>query len=135
MGRERSNVTLNQTERLNTMSTFILIAEGVNLLSGRAREEYAEFVAGWLCFHVAFAKYLNQSFDENVCETYEDASATDFLESLKAAGWKPRRGESMRDFDARIKALPIFTQLGLVDGGVDVIKDGEGPRSTRSRLE
>jgi hypothetical protein len=107
------------------MSTFISIAEGINLLSGRAREEYAEFVAGWLCFHASFAKYLNQSFDENVCETYEGASATDFLGSIKAAGWKPRRGESMRDFDARIKALPIFTQLGLVDGGVDVIKDGD----------
>lgn len=52
------------------MPMFKSINEGVNLLSGREREEYA--------------------------------------------GWKPRRRESVRDFDARIKALPIFTQLGLV---------------------
>ncbi len=107
------------------MSTFNSIAEGVNLLSGREREEYAEFVNGWLQFNAMFAAYFNQPFDDHVRETYEDVSATDFLEIFKATGWKPRRRESMRDFDARIKALPIFTQLGLVDGGVDVIKDGD----------
>jgi hypothetical protein len=107
------------------MSTFILIAEGVNLLSGSARKEYAEFVAGWLHFNTAFAKYLDRPFDDCIRETYEDVSATDFLESIKAAGWKPRRGESMRDFDARIKALPIFSQLGLVDDGVGITGDGD----------
>ena len=105
------------------MSMFKSINEGVNLLSGREREEYAEFVNDWLQFHAMFAAHLNQPFDDLVRETYEDVSATDYLEIIRATGgWKPRRRESERDFNARIKALPIFTQLGLVDGGVDVIK-------------
>jgi len=107
------------------MSLSKSIAEGVNLLSGSERKEYGEFVAGWLHLNTAFAKYLDRPFDDHVRETYEGLSAADFLGSIKAAGWKPRRGESMRDFDARIKALPIFTQLGLVDGGVAVTGDGD----------
>jgi hypothetical protein len=107
------------------MPMFKSINEGVNLLSGREREEYAGFVNDWLIFHAMFAAHLNQPFDDTVRETYEDVSATDYLEIIKATGWKPRRRESVRDFDARIKALPIFTQLGLVDGGVDVIKGGD----------
>ena len=125
MGGERLNVTSHLTERLNTMSLSKSIAEGVNLLSGRERKEYGEFVAGWPHLNTAFAKYLDRPFDDHVRETYEGLSAADFLGLIKAAGWKPRRGESMRDFDARIKALPIFTQLGLVDGGVDVTGDGD----------
>jgi|SRR6476620_325282 hypothetical protein len=125
MGEERLNVISHLTERLNTMSLSKSIAEGVNLLSGRERKEYGEFVAGWLHLNTAFAKYLDRPFDDHVRETYEGLSAADFLGLIKAAGWKPRRGESMRDFDARIKALPIFTQLGLVDGGVAVTGDGD----------
>jgi len=125
MGEERLNVISHLTERLNTMSLSKSIAEGVNLLSGRERKEYGEFVAGWLHLNTAFAKYLDRPFDDHVRETYEGLSAADFLGLIKAAGWKPRRGESMRDFDARIKALPIFTQLGLVDGGVAVTSDGD----------
>jgi hypothetical protein len=104
MGGERLNVTSHLTERLNTMSLSKSIAEGVNLLSGSERKEYGEFVAGWLHLNTAFAKYLDRPFDDHVRETYEGLSAADFLGSIKAAGWKPRRGESMRDFDARIKA-------------------------------
>jgi len=125
MGEERLNVISHLTERLNTMSLSKSIAEGVKLLSGRERKEYGEFVAGWLHLNTAFAKYLDRPFDDHVRETYEGLSAADFLGLIKAAGWKPRRGESMRDFDARIKALPIFTQLGLVDGGVAVTGDGD----------
>jgi hypothetical protein len=125
MGEERLNVISHLTERLNTMSLSKSIAEGVNLLSGSERKEYGEFVAGWLHLNTAFAKYLDRPFDDHVRETYEGLSAADFLGSIKAAGWKPRRGESMRDFDARIKALPIFIQLGLVDGGVAVTGDGD----------
>jgi hypothetical protein len=125
MGEERLNVISHLTERLNTMSLSKSIAEGVNLLSGRERKEYGEFVAGWLHLNTAFAKYLDRPFDDHVRETYEGLSAADFLGLIKAAGWKPRRGESMRDFGARIKALPIFTQLGLVDGGVAVTGDGD----------
>ena len=125
MGEERLNVISHLTERLNTMSLSKSIAEGVNLLSGSERKEYGEFVAGWLHLNTAFAKYLDRPFDDHVRETYEGLSAADFLGSIKAAGWKPRRGESMRDFDARIKALPIFTQLGLVDGGVAFTGDGD----------
>jgi len=125
MGEERLKVISHLTERLNTMSLSKSIAEGVNLLSGRERKEYGEFVAGWPHLNTAFAKYLDRPFDDHVRETYEGLSAADFLGLIKAAGWKPRRGESMRDFDARIKALPIFTQLGLVDGGVAVTGDGD----------
>ena len=107
------------------MSTFKSITQGVNLLSGREREEYAEFVADWLHFNAMFAAYLDQPFDDHVRETYEDVSATDFLQVIKATGWEPRPFESVRDFDARIKSLPIFTQLGLVDGGVDATGDDD----------
>lgn len=107
------------------MSMFSSISESVNLLSGRDREEYADFVNDWLQFHAMFAAHLNQPFDDLVRETYEGVSATDYLEIIKATGWKPRRRESERDFNARIKALPIFTQLGLVDGGVDVINTND----------
>src|SRR5665647_184121 len=110
MGGDRLNVTPHLTERLNTMSTSKSILDGVNLLSGSAREEYGEFVAGWLYLMTASAKYFDQSFDDHVREIYEDVSATNFLEAIKAVGWKPGPGESMRDFDTRIKALPIFSQ-------------------------
>jgi hypothetical protein len=109
------------------MSISRSIAEGVNLLSGSAREEYAEFVAGWLHFFTAFAKHIDQPLDDCIREICADVSATVFLESIKADGWEPRRGESMRDFDARIKALPIFAQLGLVDGDVEFIESGDTP--------
>jgi hypothetical protein len=102
------------------MSISKSIADGVNLLSGSDRDEYTEFVADWLHFFTAFAKHNNQSLDECIREICADVTATVFLESIKAAGWEPRRGESMRDFDTRIKALPIFTQLGLVDDGVGI---------------
>jgi hypothetical protein len=98
------------------MSISRSIAEGVNLLSGSARDEYEEFVAGWLYFNIEFAKFLDQTLDDHIRGIYEGLSATDFLKTIKSAGWKPKQGESMSVFDARIKALPIFSQLGLTDG-------------------
>jgi hypothetical protein len=94
MGEERLNVISHLTERLNTMSLSKSIAEGVNLLSGRERKEYGEFVAGWLHLNTAFAKYLDRPFDDHVRETYEGLSAEDFLGLIKAAGWS--QGEANR---------------------------------------
>jgi hypothetical protein len=97
------------------MSLSKEIIDGVNQLSGSAREDYGSFVGDWSLLMKTFAEYLDEPLDDVIRDIYENFNASEFVAALKLVGWEPNPGESVRDFERRLKALPIFAQLGLVD--------------------
>jgi hypothetical protein len=100
---------------LEAMSLSKEILDGVNILSGSARDEYGSFVCGWSIFMKILARHLKEPVDDVIRETYDDVSVSEFVKVLRLSGWEPNTGESIRDFDSRLKALPIFKQLELQD--------------------
>jgi hypothetical protein len=107
------------------MSLSQEIIDGVNRLSGSARDEYGSFVGGWWLFMRTLSEFLNEPLDDLIRDTYDDVSASDFVEILILTGWKPNPGESTREFDKRLRALPIFAQLGLKEDSL-LIEKGRG---------
>ena len=108
------------------MSISQKIKDSVNTFRGSGRKDYSEFIAGLMHLNESFALYIGRPLDAHILETFEDVSASEFVEVLKAVGWEPKRGETDIEFDARLRKLPIFALLGLVDDDEAVfIEDGE----------